>query len=517
MIDGGCNQFANDFRRMATELSDKVALVDALSDCEISYADLQTLVYQAAQSLDKTGVEPGMTVACCLPNSVAHVVYFLAALRYGYNFAPISEQARPAEIISWLKYVDAQSCIVSTVSDSELVAAIELEGIKVLKTDLSPAISGNRDNYIEGELKDSQQSGRLYISTSGTTGEPKAIVLGGDRLWAASAQWVETHRFLGPHSRFYNCLPMAYLGGLFNLALIPLAAGGSFVVASAFSGVTALTFWQEISRFEVNILWVVPTIIRSLLAIEHRSGGAGAKTVNSDAIKRFGFVGTAPISNELKQEFEDTFGITLLENYGLSETTFITSETLDRVAGGAQRGIGELWPMLEYRLKRLPDQEVTENKLAYELEVKTPFMFLGYLRDDQQLDLPCSEDGYFPTGDLVEQTEDGQLLLTGRRKEIVKKGGYLVALREIEVVAERNECVKEAAAVGVPHEFFGEDIELYVISACDLENKELIESVRSTLMAGLAKYKWPGKIKMIDDFPRTSSGKIKKYLLAGRA
>ena len=166
--------------------------------------------------------------------------------------------------------------------------------------------------------------GKLIITTSGTTGAPKAILIDGDRLWSAGLAFLELHALKQSRLRFWNYLPMSYLGGLFNLALIPVASGGSFVVGEPFSGKTFLGFWQNIERYGVDALWMVPSIVRGLISLAERT-----KSLQPPPPIRNCFLGTASITLSEKTKFRNLFGIEMLENYGLTETTFLTSEKIE--------------------------------------------------------------------------------------------------------------------------------------------------------------------------------------------
>ncbi len=106
--------------------------------------------------------------------------------------------------------------------------------------------------------------GKIIMPSSGSTGEPKAIVLDADRLWLSASAFLKFHQLENQQMRFWNYLPMSYLGGLFNLSLIPLAAGGSIYIDDIFNGKTFLTFWQLLNDLKLNTLWLVPTILRGL-------------------------------------------------------------------------------------------------------------------------------------------------------------------------------------------------------------------------------------------------------------
>jgi acyl-CoA synthetase (AMP-forming)/AMP-acid ligase II len=350
---------------------------------------------------------------------------------------------------------------------------------------------------------------RLFLYTSGTTGEPKALVFDSNQLWAASRAFAMHHEFLDSDSRFFNILPMFYLGGLFNLGMIPLCLGGSVVIADAFSGRSYLQFWREVEKFEINVLWLVPTILRGLL----RLAGSGASPKGNSRQKVKGcFLGTAPADLPLKERFEETFGIPLLENYALSETLFITSEKLQSQARRTNGSVGEVLPFVQLRC--VPSQPDSGEDLPGEIEVKTPNLFLGYLRSDGRIECPTTDDGYFATGDLGRVSEQGTLLYEGRTRDIVKKGGHMVVLREIEVLAEKHPLIEEASAVPIDHPFFGEDYVLAVRVRSQDDDGDPLAALRTWLKGELAQFKLPGDIVERTEFPRTVSGKIVKRRLA---
>jgi acyl-CoA synthetase (AMP-forming)/AMP-acid ligase II len=202
----------------------------------------------------------------------------------------------------------------------------------------------------------------------------------------------------------------------------------------------------------------------------------------------------------------------VLENFALSETTFITSETLGSRYHRKEGSVGEVLPYVDVRCVGTTVEEDDEG--ATEILVKTPYLFLGYLQSDDNVKLPETADGYFPTDDLGELNNDGMLFYRGRKRDIIKKGGYMIVLREIEVLAEQHVLVEEAVAVPVPHDFYGEDYVLIVRLGKNPGVDDPLEEIRIWVNANLAQYKWLGKIVQYDDFPRTPSGKVRRRDLA---
>jgi len=501
--------FRYDFERLCEKHAEAPALVDAKTGAVRTYADLASLTERAAAFMVANGAGEGKTVVSLLPNSVDTMILFLGALRAGINFAPLSPLASAREIRNWIELVDPALCI-HTPSEQDAVATADA---RPNFRDLTIAADGQLD-WLGTEVSNEAPSAnpgpsRLFLYTSGTTGEPKAMVFDSDRLWAAAHAFAAHHDFLDSDSRFFNILPMFYLGGLFNLGMIPLSRGGSIVIADAFSGRSYLNFWRNVERFQINVLWLVPTILRGLLRLVKHGGSPSA--AQRERIRGC-FLGTAPADLPLKTRSEEEFGMPLLENYALSETAFITSETLQSRGLRSDGSVGEVLPFVQLRCAA--NHSERGDDLPGEIEVKTPYMFLGYLQSDGQIECPTTKDGFFATGDLGHMTREGTLFYDGRTKDIVKKGGHMIVLREIELLAEQHPLVEEASAVPVSHEFLGEDYVLAVRVHPAADGVDPISELQPWLRGELAKFKWPGRILERSDFPRTSSGKIKKRVLA---
>jgi acyl-CoA synthetase (AMP-forming)/AMP-acid ligase II len=215
------------------------------------------------------------------------------------------------------------------------------------------------------------------------------------------------------------------------------------------------------------------------------------------------FLGTAPIDLENKEKFEKIFKIPILENYGISETTFISTE-LYLNNSRAKSGVGILLPYLDLKFLKIEEMDYSE------ILVKTPFIFDGYLGKDQQLDKGLDDEGYFHSGDLGHLNSDNLLIIDGRNRDIIKKGGHIVSLKEIELLSSKNKLIDEAVCVKVPHDFY---IESYIIFIKLIPGTEGIEEFGTWLRNNLVKYKWPEQIIEVQNIPKTNSGKIQKHLL----
>jgi acyl-CoA synthetase (AMP-forming)/AMP-acid ligase II len=509
-VSGLLRSFAADLDATIAGAGERVAFVDARYETTYDYRALGALIGRCRTLFREHELVPGDAILSLLPTSTDGIVAFLAAAHGGYSFAPLPAEAVAEEAVRAVRLVAPKLCLISAMAPDAVLGALREAGVPVVRVTLDGSLAWLPP--IAAPLPaQPAKGGRLYLTTSGSTGEPKAIVLDVDRLWSSGKAFAARHRFLDGESRFLNILPISYLGGLFNLCLIPMASGGSFVIAESFSGRSLLSFWQQVEQFDVTVLWLVPTILRGLLAIADRTS---RHRVSPPKRVRACFLGTAPIDLATKTRFEEVFGIPLLENFALSETTFLTSEHLDDGMPREEGSVGTLLPYVTLRVYPLDDGEAPENGTPTgELAVRTPFLFLGYLQPDGSLQLPLDDDGYFRTGDVGRLGENGVLTIGGRLRDVIKKGGYFIALREIELLAERHDAVQEAAAVAIPHDFYGESFQLLVIPKEGRDGAELVPELGAWLRERLVRYKWPEKIEAVGAFPRTDSGKVRKKLL----
>jgi acyl-CoA synthetase (AMP-forming)/AMP-acid ligase II len=509
-MSGLLRSFAADLNETIAASGERLAFIDARYETQYDYRQLGDLIGRCRTLYREHGLVPGDAVLSLLPTSTDGILAFLAAAHGGYSFAPLPAEAVPEEAVRAVRLIAPKLCLISAMAADPVVDALREAGLPVVRVTLDGSLAWLPP--IAAPLPaEPAKGGRLYLATSGSTGEPKAIVLDVDRLWSSGKAFASRHRFLDRTSRFLNILPISYLGGLFNLCLVPMASGGSFVIAESFSGRSLLSFWQQVEQFDITVLWLVPTILRGLLAIADRTS---RHRVSPPKRVRACFLGTAPIDLATKTRFEEVFGIPLLENFALSETTFFTSEFLDDGMPREEGSVGTLLPYVTLRIYPLEGAEATETGTAPgEIAVRTPFLFLGYLQPDGSLQLPLDDEGYFRTGDVGHLSENGVLAIDGRLRDVIKKGGYFIALREIELLAERHEAVREAAAVAIPHDFYGESFQLLVIPKEGRADADVVPELGAWLRERLVRYKWPDKIEAVGEFPRTSSGKVRKKLL----
>ena len=495
-MDNIYRKFNSDFIKLCGENgeADMIIYDTGYKIKRYTYENLFSYCKKYAAFFREKGLKKGDCIVTILPNSPEAAICFFSALLCGIHYAPLPCTVTKREFYNWIKLVDPG-------------LILKKEGIADFETGI-PSISCSCDGDLRwlgemGSCIEENFSPNIYLLTSGTTGLPKAMSINADKLWSSGNRFVQCYQIEKSQLRFWNYLPMSYLGGLFNLAMIPLCCRGSFVISEPFSGKMVLNFWTYIKKHNISALWLVPSIIQGLLRLSKLVGGIETKEI-CDRIKTC-FLGTAPISLKQKQEFESVFGLRLFENFALSETTFLTGEREDNIRFREQGSVGEKLPYVEIRL--LPIEGVDD---TYSIWVKTPYLFNGYLSSDGNVDLEVDGEGFFDTKDLGRINDDNVLVLQGRNRDIIKKGGLFVSLNEIEHVIQKLPNVAEVAAVPFEHDFYGESYYLCVILEDQTKEKDDIEYIHLWMLENFVPYKHPERIISLKEFPRTVSGKIQK-------
>ena len=484
--------FYEGISRLNTDFREKIGLIDEKSGITFSYKSIFEIVNKCVVFLKNKGLKEGDAFQVVLPNTVEMVIFFLAAGRGGFKFAPCSEESTDKEILTYNKITNSRLVIFSQKNNLSNIFPKALNKIAI-KLDCKFNWLKTITSFNIGKAKD----GNLYIMTSGTTGTPKAIVLSLDKLWASTISFNNNYKNINIESVFWNYLPMSYLGGLYNLALIPLSAGAQTLISASFDASTSFKFWPTIKKYKINILWLVPSLVRVLQKLSMRN--SKIENIKFGKKIKMALLGTAPISLHEKINFEKTFGINIYENYGLSETNFISIETDQSKKYRLDASVGSILPYVKLNIK---NNSINQQ----EIKIKSPYLFLGYLGKDGKKTFKLSSKDYFSTGDIGE-VKDNQLILKGRSREIIKKGGYLIQLREIEEEIKKIKELNEVAAVAYEDDFYGEN---YVIFYEGLNDESTKIIIRSALEKSFSIRKHPKEIFWIPEIPKTKSGKIKK-------
>jgi malonyl-CoA/methylmalonyl-CoA synthetase len=293
-----------------------------------------------------------------------------------------------------------------------------------------------------------------------------------------------------------HALPIYHTHGLFVATNIVLLAGASMIFLPKFDAGEVIRLMPEATS-----LMGVPTFYVRLAQDERLTRATAAHM-------RLFISGSAPLLAEAHQRFESLTGSRILERYGMTETGMITSNPYDgeRIAGT----VGYPLPGVAVRV-RGDDGNLAAPGQPGVLEVRGPNVFAGYWRNPEKTAQEFRVDGYFITGDVATQGEDGRITLVGRAKDLIIAGGLNIYPKEIEEAIDALPGVAESAVIGVPHADLGEGVVAVVARAPGAGLSEA--SVMAGIVDGLARFKHPRAVIIVDELPRNAMGKVQKAAL----
>ena len=469
-------------------------------DAILTYAQLARAGATLAVYLSRQGIAPGSVVSYMLPNGISAASVFLGAMYAGYIVSPVNLLAQEAQLVYTLAHSETRLVFAAPEHVERVRRLLHDAGSAAIVRETDP----DRLDLPDGKATLAQvvpETPAMLMYTSGTTGVPKGVVLSHWNMIFAGRTVAEAQA-LSPEDRVLSSLPLYHINGQCIATVSPLVSGGSVVMPHRFS---ASQWWPLVERYRPTWLNVVPTIIAYLL------NGPDPTPAQADACRsiRFARSASAPLPLEQHRAFERRFGISVMEAMGLTESASIAfANPLDparRKYGSAGLPLG-----VEARVVA-PDGRVLGDGMQGEIELRGESVTAGYHRDPELTATLRSAEGWLATGDLGYRDRDGFYFITGRRKELIIKGGENIAPREIDEALLAHPAVLEAAAVGIPDPNYGQDILACVVlkpgTRCD--ETEL----RAHCVAHLGRYKAPRVLRFVPELPKGPSGKVQRLRL----
>jgi len=337
----------------------------------------------------------------------------------------------------------------------------------------------------------------VLLRTSGTTGPSKTVPLSHDNMMATAAKTIEMMA-LTPADRCLCLAPFFHKQGLVTGLTVPLAAGGSVIYPPAFEP-AAFFAWME----EFRPSWYIagPTVHEAIL----RQAPLHRDTI---ARRRLRFIrsGAAALSPVLMQALEHAFEAPVIEAYGMSEAGIACNPLPPRRRKPGKVGL----PITELAIMGPADEPLGVGEIG-EIAVRGASVTRGYDNSPSE-NAERFRRGWFYTGDEGRLDADGYLEVTGRRKEIVNRGGRKLDPREVEELLRRHPDVGDAAAFPIPHPSLGEDLAAAVVLKADAVTAP--QELRAYLFQKAAGYKVPSRILVLEDIPRGATGKLERRRLA---
>ena len=477
---------------------DSTACVVPEKDLRVSYGALREQVIACAEALSAAGVKPGDRIGIALPNGLPNVVAFLAASMVG-TAAPLN----PAyKVDDFRFYIDDTSARVLLLPPNGAEAAREAAGdtVPIIAVDLDESGSVRLSTKDRAPFTaPSVDDVALVLHTSGSTGRPKRVPLTHAQLSIAADNVARTYN-LTDQDVSLCVMPLFHVHGLVASTMATLATGGTVIVPAKFN---PLSFWRVARDYGATWYSAVPTL-HHLLATRAE---AGKRPEGAEKL-RFIRSCSASLSPQLMSDLETAFGAPVLEAYGMTEAAHqMASNPLppsDRKPGsvGPNTGTTQIGIMnSEGTLLKSGDRG--------EVVIRGANVITGY-ENNPEANASSFTDGWFRTGDQGYLDADGYLLLTGRLKEMINRGGEKISPREIDEVLLGHPAVAEAVAFGTPHPTWGEEVAAAVVLGGEASEADLLAYCKERM----ADFKRPKQIHITDTIPRTATGKIQRRKVA---
>lgn len=487
-------------RRAAADAPEKVALRFGSTEVEgsLTYSQLDADTDRVAGGIQAAGVEAGDRVAIAMPNVPSFASAYFGILRAGAVAVPINVMLTLPEIGHVLRDAGAKVVLAADSCRQAIQAAEEAPSVDRVFT------TGSWGELGEAGVFEDVQRGpddlAVLAYTSGTTGEAKGAMLSHGNLLANLGQQMQVpEAHVTEEDVLFLALPFFHIFGLnVTLGLLVKNAASGLLV-ERFEPIAALRLIQE---HKATVVFGAPPMYV-----------AWVETPGSDQYDlssvRLAVSGAAPLPQEVLRSFYDLHGIHIYEGYGLTETA--PTLTSNRMTDAPRPGsVGMPLPDVELRLLGDDGTDVELGDPG-EVVVKGPNVFKGYWQREELTRQVFTDDGWFKTGDVAVQDEDGYLYLVDRKRDLIIVSGFNVFPAEVEEALKEHPDVVEAGVIGIPHQYTGEAVKAFVVlgSGASVTERELLDY----LSRRLARFKLPESIEFVDELPRLLTGKVLRRVL----
>ena len=500
----------------ARDYGNKDAIV--FGDKRFTYGQIHGMVNQLAHGLQKAGITKGDKVALTCPNLPYFPVAYYAILKLGATVVPLNILLKKDEIAYHLKdsgakayfcfqgtadlpmgedgygaFQEVSTCEKFWMITADPTAESPIAGTKTMMQ----IMAGNPAEFTSTTTSSDDTAVVLY--TSGTTGKPKGAELSHNNIMMNMV----VNQGLGrlEHEDIQLLvLPMFHSFGQTIQMNSGFYKGNTIVLIPRFEPTAVLS---ALEKENVTIFCGVPTMYWALLNVPDADKKFDLAKISKNL--RLGVSGGASIPVELLKQFEAKFGVTILEGYGLSETSpLATFNALDRERKTGS--IGQAVWGVEVDVFDENDQPVKTGEVG-EIVIRGHNVMKGYLGKPEET-AKAMRNGWFHSGDLAKKDEDGYFYIVDRLKDMVLRGGYNVYPREVEEVLLTHDQISLAAVIGVPHDVHGEEVKAFVIPKPgeNLTSEALISWCKEKM----ASYKYPRIVEIRENLPMTATGKILK-------
>ncbi|MBS1860195.1 MAG: long-chain fatty acid--CoA ligase [Actinobacteria bacterium] len=475
---------------------DAAAPAVRLGERTLSFGELDDLSARVATLLGERGLRLGDRVGVMLPNVLEFPIAYYGVLRAGGIVVPMNVLLKRREIAFFLSDSGAKLVLAWHGFAAEARAGAADAGAELIEVEPAAfaATLDRLDPTFEPAETDWEDTA-VILYTSGTTGKPKGATLSHRNLDQNSEIAARTTLLVDEGDVVLGALPLFHSFGQTVAMNASMRVGACLTLVPKFDPGEALATME---RDGVTHFYGVPTMYGALLHHPDREKF-------DVAALRVCMTGGASMPIEVLHGFEEAFGAELMEGYGLSETSPVACSGHP---GQVRKpgSIGTPIEGVEMRIVDEADEGVPQGEVG-EIVIRGHNIMKGYW-ERPEATAEAIRDGWFHSGDMGREDEDGYFYVVDRKKDMIIRGGYNVYPREVEELLYEHPAIREAAVLAVPHPEWGEEVGAAVVlePGAELSGEEISAWVRERIAA----YKYPRLVWFLDELPKGPTGKIVK-------
>jgi malonyl-CoA/methylmalonyl-CoA synthetase len=466
-----------------------------------TYADLHHRSGQYANYLTGLGLRPGDRVIVQVEKSAECLFVYFACLRAGLIYLPLNTAYQQEEIEYFVRNAEPSLVICSPAAQASYthrlagrncrLATLDADGRGSLATDL------DRGDYPPAFNSPPTQpdTTAVILYTSGTTGQPKGAMVSHGNLSANTSTLHQAWDWQAGDVLLHT-LPVFHIHGLFVATHLAVYNASPIILLPGFDPAEVISLLPA-----ATVYMGVPTHYVRLL----KHGGLTTTVCRN---MRLFTSGSAPLLPQTFDAFAAATGQHIVERYGMTETGMNTSNPVH-----GERKPGTVGPALPSVTTRIVDArgQVLPRGSAGELQVRGANVFKGYWRMPAKTLEEFTADGFFKTGDVAAEDQDGYIAIVGRNKDMIISGGLNVYPKELETLLDKLPGVTESAVIGLPDSDFGEAVTaiMVTVEGADLDEARVIQYMKQHL----ANFKVAKSVHFVAALPRNTMGKVQKNLL----
>ena len=472
-------------------------------DKTVTYGELDLLSNKVANTLISLGVRKGDRVSIMLPNNLEFLYIMFGCFKLGAVIVPLNTALSTDEV----KYVINHSESVVLLTDSQFISRIHSirADLDLLKTIIVVSDEKPEDDLLLFsdliQESSSEKPGAVVtgednlsiIYTSGTTGKPKGVVLTHSAYESAARAWNESIGIRG-EDRPLSVLALFHINAQLYFAIGAMDINTGFVLEEGFS---SSRFWKRavetdatVSCLPGNALVMLDNMPESEMDTKHKV--------------RIMIAAYTPV--DLYRKFEERYHLDIIEGYTLTESP---SALFNRPGDVKIGSIGKPMSGVDAKIVDDEDNELPVGEIG-EIVLKGPAVMKEYFKNPEATS-ETLKGGWLHTGDLGKKDDEGYFHFSGRKKDIIRRGGENIGAQEVEGVLNAHPKIAESAVIPVPDRVRNEEIKAFIILKPGQELKP--EEIMEHCIERLAEFKVPRYIEFVDSFPKTAKMTIKKHEL----